>query len=101
MTTDELTREHEQHCSGVLLTEYLTTAGGHQYRVLAGRPCEECVKGRRLQQSGPGGLERAIVQAARHRGPAWITEAELAAAHAGAAKLPLWGLPIQIHDSVR
>jgi hypothetical protein len=84
-------RQHDRTCTGLRLSGYLTTIEGQTLRVLDGTPCSECAKGRWMAERGPEGIERAIEDAARRRGPTWITRAELARKYFNGAGLPLWG----------
>jgi hypothetical protein len=84
----EARMEHARTCTGLVLTGYMTTVEGQQVRVLDGRYCA-CPKGASMEKAG--GLDKAIEQAARRRGPAWVTRTELEAKHFQAAGLPMWG----------
>lgn len=81
---------HSRTCTGLRLLGFMATADGQQYRILSGTLCE-CAKGRWIAESGPDALELAVANAARRRGPTWITRAEFERRHFQAAGVPDWG----------
>ncbi len=79
--------QHAKTCTGLKLHCFSITVDGQPLRVIDGSPCS-CAKGRWIAEQG---LEQAITRAARARGPAWITKAELERQHFTDAGVPMWG----------
>jgi hypothetical protein len=89
-TEREEREQHARMCTGLRLRGFMATVDGQQFRIITGELCE-CARGRWIAERGPDALELATANAARRRGPTWITRAEFERRHFQAAGVPDWG----------